>query len=200
VSSQANAKINPPGGAVTELVTRAAAGDSDAFATLYNEYRDEVYRYLSLRTRNRVLAEDLTQDVFVRALCRIETFSVRPGGTFVGWLMTIARNLHTDHCKAARTRLEVSTNEFFEADERAVSAESGALRALEAVEAAQTIAVAMATLTPHQRECVRLRYLEELPLPQAVAQLDRSAGAVKTLTSRAMTSMRRAVAEQGVAA
>ncbi|MBK3563182.1 sigma-70 family RNA polymerase sigma factor [Streptomyces sp. MBT62] len=191
--------MSPPGESVPELVARAAIGDRDAFATLYNEYRGEVYRFLFFKTRNRHLAEDLTQEVFVRALRRIDTFATRPGGSFAGWLVTIARNIHTDHCKASRTRLEVPIAEVFEANEQIDSAESGALRSLEAVEAAETVAVAMAGLNPYQRECIRLRFLEELSLDEAVAELGRPAGAVKTLTFRAMSSMRRTLAE-GVAA
>jgi RNA polymerase sigma-70 factor (ECF subfamily) len=200
VSTQANAKINPSGGLTAALVAKAGAGDRDAFATLYNEHRGEVYRYLFFRTRNRHLAEDLTQEVFVRALRRIDTFSVRPSGSFAGWLVTIARNIHTDHCKSARTRLEMPTAEFFEADERIASAESDALRDLEAVEAAQTVAAAMAALNPYQRECVRLRFLEGLSLDETVTRLNSGSGAVKTLTFRAMASMRRALADAAVAA
>ncbi|MEU1141834.1 sigma-70 family RNA polymerase sigma factor [Streptomyces sp. NPDC005885] len=199
MSTQASAKISPSGGLTAALVARAAAGDRDAFATLYNEYRPDVYRFLCFRTRNRDLAEDLTQETFVRALRRIDTFAMRPAGSFSGWLVTIARNLHTDHCKSGRARLEVLTGEIFEADEQLDSAESGALRDLDAVEAAQTVAVAMSALTSYQRECIRLRFLDELSLDEAVAALGRPAGAVKTLTFRAMVVMRRTLAE-GVAA
>lgn len=198
MSSQANAKISPPGGPSTAaLVVQAAAGDRDAFATLYNEHRGEVYLSLVRRTRNRDLAEDLTQDTFVRALRRIDTFSVRPGGSFAGWLVTIARNLLMDHYKASSTRLEVFTGDFLDADEGIGSAESNALRELEAVEAAQTVAVALLALNPYQRECIRARFLEELSLPEAVARLGSGGGAVKTLTHRSLATMRRVLAEDG---
>lgn len=182
------------------LVARATTGDRDAFAALYNEHRTEVYRFLFLKTRNRHLAEDLTSETFLRALRRIHTFHARPGATFVGWLVTISRNLLMDHYKASATRLERSVEEFFEADERIDSAERGALRDLEAVEAAQTVATAMNALNPYQRECIRMRFLEELSLPEVVALLDRPGGAVKTLTHRALNSMRRALAEDGAVA
>ena len=197
MSAQANAKISTTGGPTAALVARAAAGDRDAFAALYNEHRPEVYRFLVVRTRNRHLAEDLTSETFLRALRRIETFHTREGGTFAGWLVTIARNILTDHHKAGRTRLEVLAADFFEADERVGSAERDALSDLEAVEAAQTVAVAMAALNPYQRECIQARFLDELTLPEAVARLGRADGAVKTLTHRSLLTMRRALAETG---
>lgn len=202
MSSQANAKISPSGGPATAaLVARAAAGDRDAFATLYNEHHSEVYRYLHYRTRNRDLAEDLAQETFVRALRGIGTFAERSStGGFAGWLCVIARNLHLDHCKAARTRLEISSSDFFEADDRLDSAEVGALRKLEAVEATETIAVAMRALNPHQRECIELRFLEELTAPETAARMGKGVGAVKTLTFRSMRLMQQALTAEGVAA
>ncbi|WP_307839155.1 sigma-70 family RNA polymerase sigma factor [Streptomyces sp. MBT97] len=204
MSSQANAKISPMGGPVlAALVAKAGAGDRDAFATLYNEYQPDVYRYLVRRTRNRDLAEDLTQEVFVRALRRIGDFAARPGaGGFPAWLCVIARNLTIDYAKSSRVRLEVLTGEFFEADasEEHESAEAGALRELDAVEATVVVTGVMRTLTPSQRVCVEMRYLQDLSLQETASALGKAHGAVKTLTFRAMASMRRTLADEAVAA
>src|SRR3546814_8710047 len=70
-----------------------------AFATLYNDNRQRVYRYFQYRVRNRQLAEDLTQEVFVRALRRVSAFTFQ-GSNFEAWLVTIARNLYFDHLKS----------------------------------------------------------------------------------------------------
>lgn len=199
MSSQANAKISPTGGhATAALVARAAAGDRDAFATIYNEHQAEVYRFLYYRTRSRELAEDLTSETFVRALRRIDSFTERPlTGGVEAWLVTIARNLYFDHLKASRVRLEVPVPEFFDWVGSVEGAEDVALRNVETAEAVRS---ALVTLNPYQRRCVELRFLQELSIPETVAEMGTSTGAVKTLTSRAMASMRLALAEQGVAA
>ncbi|MGW1267589.1 RNA polymerase sigma factor [Streptomyces sp. NPDC002491] len=204
MSSQANAKISPKGGLTAALVAQAAAGDRDAFATLYNEYQPEVYRYLKRRTQNHTLAEDLTSETFIRALRNIATFANRPGSGGVGaWLCVIARNLHTDHCKASRTRLEVSTPALAGADDQmswlesltptGESAESVVLRQLDADEAAAIVRAAMTSLTPPQQQVIRMRFLEELPLAEATARLGRKTNAVKTLTDRAKAGLRAGV-------
>ncbi|MFE7975714.1 RNA polymerase sigma factor [Streptomyces shenzhenensis] len=196
---QANAQINLSGGAVTELVARAAAGDRDAFAVLYNDYRDTVYRYLRSRTGNRDLAEDLTSDTFERALRRIDTFQTRPAtGGFVGWLFTIAHNLHVDHLKLARVKREISSPEIIllMKDE---SAETYGLRKLESAEAARSVAEAMKSLTPAQAQCVRLRYLDGLSVDETAARMGKQRGAVKTLAYRAKCSLEQALAAEGVA-
>lgn len=188
--------ITPPGGSGTELVTRAVAGDRDAFAVLYNEYRDEVFGYLYNRTRDRGLAEDLTQDTFLRALRRLETFSGPRASGFAGWLAVIARNIYFDHVKSARARLEVPVAEMLDVDQRDRSAEASALRDLDVAEAAETVAYAMRTLNTAQRECIVLRYFEGLSVPETAARLGKGIGATKTLQYRATQNMRAELAAE----
>ena len=70
-----------------------------------------VYRFLYYRTRSTQLAEDLTSETFFRALRSMSNFRWQ-GKDFGAWLMTIARNLSTDHFKAGRTRLEITTEDM----------------------------------------------------------------------------------------
>ncbi|MGX1223186.1 RNA polymerase sigma factor [Streptomyces ambofaciens] len=200
MSSQANPKISPPGGVDAGLVARAVAGDREAFGALYNEHRDEVFAYLYKRTRNRALAEDLTQDVFLRALRRLETFSAPRASGFAGWLAVIARNIYLDHVKLARTRLEVPVGEMSDGDERDRSAESSALRELDIAEATETVTTALMALTPYQRECVQLRFLAGLSVPETASRLGKGIGATKTVQFRALRIMRSALTETAVAA
>src|SRR6478609_5654109 len=95
------------------LVLRAKTGDADAFGTLYDRYLDLVYRYIYFRVGSHPLAEDLTSETFLRALRRIADFTWQ-GRDFGAWLVTIARNLITDHFKSGRYRLEVSTAEVID--------------------------------------------------------------------------------------
>ena len=93
------------------LVELARKGDSDAFGMLYDHYQGSVYRFLFYRTRSSTLAEDLTSETFFRALRNMQNFRWQ-GKDFGAWLMTIARNLATDHFKAGRTRLEMTTEDM----------------------------------------------------------------------------------------
>ncbi|MFG2963531.1 RNA polymerase sigma factor [Streptomyces sp. NPDC048288] len=201
MSSQANAKISTTGGrAPAALVAQAVAGDRAAFATLYNDHHGEVYRYLVARTKDRQLAEDLAQETFLRALRRIDTFKHLPTTAgFVGWLFVIARNLHLDHLKLFRTSHEVSVAEPFRTDVGEHSAEESALRDLDIVEAREAVTAAMTRLNPYQREAIRLRFFEELSVPEAAARMGKGVGAVKTLTFRAMRVMEQALVEGAAA-
>lgn len=200
MSHQANAKIRS-GGAGPTLIDRARAGDRAAFAVLYAKHRDDVFGFLYNRTRDRHLAEDLTQEVFVRALRRIDTFDgLRSGGGFAAWLTVIARNLHLDHLKLSRVQREVPVAEMVDGDRRDRSAEGSALREMDIAEATQTVAAAMAALTPYQRRCVQLRFLEDLSLTETAGRMGKGIGAVKTLQFRALRVMQDALATEAVAA
>ncbi|MGW7085058.1 sigma-70 family RNA polymerase sigma factor [Streptomyces sp. NPDC054871] len=186
---QAIRKITPPGGgAEPELVTRARAGDREAFATLYNDHHEFVFCYVLARVRDRHLAEDLTQEVFLRAPARVGTFTWQ-GRDFGAWLVTIAKNLHLDHAKSSRVRREVPVGEMPDSDETDRSAETVALRELEIVESSDALHCALYLLNPYQRECVQLRFLDELSVEETAAAMGRKVGAVKTLQYRAMRKL-----------
>ncbi|MER7572740.1 sigma-70 family RNA polymerase sigma factor [Streptomyces sp. NPDC126514] len=178
-----------PAGPEPELIARARTGDRQAFAALYYEHYRVVYGFLLVRTRNRHLAEDLTQEVFTRALRRIDGFTWQ-GSAFAAWLTTIAKNLYLDELGRGRTRWETPVADFDERVGPDPGAESPALRALEAVEAHETVRSALHTLTAHQRHCLELRYLDELTPQETALAMGRSVGAVKTMTYRAMRKLR----------
>src|SRR3978361_1670965 len=73
-------------------VEQSANGDTKAFGRLYESHYQEVYRYIRRRTATTELAEDLTQDTFVRAMRATHRVADR-GVPVAAWLQTIARNL-----------------------------------------------------------------------------------------------------------
>ncbi|MFF5984368.1 RNA polymerase sigma factor [Streptomyces olindensis] len=198
MSHKINGKVRAGG---AELVAQACAGDRSAFAALYLQHYDDVFGFLYNRTRgDRHLAEDLTQEVFLRALRRLETFNAPRSSGFTGWLMVIARNIHLDHVKSARARLEVTVGEMADGDNRDRSAELSALRELDIAEASESVAAALSVLTPYQRECIELRFLEGLSVPETAARLGKGIGATKTVQFRALQQMRSTLTAEAVAA
>ena len=131
------------------LVELARAGDKDAFGLLYDHYQASVYRFLYYRTRSQALAEDLTSETFFRALRSMNSFRWQ-GKDFGAWLMTIARNLTTDHFKAGRTRLEMTTEDMSPHDDATEGPESAVLAGLtnEALLTALTEAARRAARVP----------------------------------------------------
>ncbi|MGH3777977.1 MAG: RNA polymerase sigma factor [Pseudonocardiaceae bacterium] len=178
---------SPPGS--WDLVAAAQAGDRDAFGQLYRRYADSVRGFTWSRTGDRVLAQDLTSETFTRALRRID--SVSDQGRDVGaWFTTIARNLITDHYKSSRTKLDRVAADPHQQTTAALD-EHSAERAVIERETAQEVRAAVAALpTADQRECIRLRFWEELSVAQTAAAMGRAPSAVKSLTHRALLGLR----------
>jgi RNA polymerase sigma-70 factor, ECF subfamily len=163
------------------LVKAAQTGDGEAFGKLYDRYVDSVFRFIFYRVNDRALAEDFTSETFLRALRRIGAINYQ-GRDIGAWFMTIARNIVFDHVKSARFRLELTTGDLLDGDERAPSPELTVLtnltnaRLLEAVN----------TLGDEQKECIVLRFLNGLSVAETAAVMGKNDGAIKALQHRAV--------------
>lgn len=171
------------------LVLHAKTGDSDAFGTLYDRYVDLVYRYIYYRVGSHPLAEDLTSETFLRALRRIAGFTWQ-GRDFGAWLVTIARNLVTDHFKSGRYRLEIPTGEIMDVPlDGAHIPENAVVTAL----INDRVLRAVRDLNPEQQECVVLRFLHGLSVAETALIMGKKSGAIKALQFRAIRALARAL-------
>jgi RNA polymerase sigma-70 factor (ECF subfamily) len=103
-----------PSAVVATLVARAKSGDGVAFGQLYDRYVGEVYGFVAVRLRDQEAAQDMTQAIFMYALQSLA--SCREDAAFPGWLFAIARNMITDHYRAARFRPHALEEDFDRAD------------------------------------------------------------------------------------
>ncbi|NPC98572.1 sigma-70 family RNA polymerase sigma factor [Nocardioides sp. zg-DK7169] len=172
------------------LVELARTGDADAFGLLYDHYHLAVYRFLFYRTRSSTLAEDLTSETFFRALRSMKGFRWQ-GKDFGAWLMTIARNLATDHFKAGRTRLEQTTEDMGRHDDATESPEEAVLASL----TNEMLLEALTKLPDEQRDCLVMRFLQGMSIAETAQVLGRSDGAVKQLQLRGVRNLAKLMPE-----
>ncbi|WP_114424470.1 sigma-70 family RNA polymerase sigma factor [Nocardioides houyundeii] len=170
------------------LVELARGGDKEAFGLLFDHYHLRVYRFLHSRTSSTSLAEDLTSETFFRALRSMNDFRWQ-GRDFGAWLMTIARNLTTDHYRAGRTRLEVATEDMGVHDDATEGPEREVLDRLTNV----ALLGALRDLPDEQRDCLVMRFLQGMSIAETADVLERSAGAVKQLQLRAIRNLAKAL-------
>lgn len=171
---------------VVEVVERAREGDPQAFAELYDIYVDRVYRFVLYRVSgDRSLAEDITSEVFVRALRKIKGFTWQ--GRDVGaWFLTIARNLVLDHFKSGRFRMEMVGADPGEGDAtRIVDPENEALSRVSQADLYRAIH----QLGNEQQEVIYWRFLQGYSVAEAAAAMDKTEGAIKALQYRAVKSL-----------
>jgi len=171
---------------VVALVDRAREGDPDAFASLYDRYVERVYRFVLYRVHgDSALAEDLTSEVFLRALRKIKGFTWQ--GRDVGaWLLTIGRNLVLDHFKSGRARLEVLGIETPSAvDDRILDAEDEALSRV----SQRDLYHAIQQLGSEQQEVIYWRFLQGYSVAETAAAMGKTDGAIKALQYRAVKAL-----------
>jgi RNA polymerase sigma-70 factor (ECF subfamily) len=172
------------------LVDLARSGDAEAFGQLYDHYHVSVYRFIYYRVGSVPLAEDLVSETFFRALRSMSSFRWQ-GKDFGAWLMTIARNLTTDHFKASRTRLEYACEDMSPHDEPAEGPETSVLSSL----TNQALLGALKELPHEQQECLIMRFLQGLSIAETAAVLGRSDGAVKQLQLRGVRNLAKLLPE-----
>jgi RNA polymerase sigma-70 factor (ECF subfamily) len=173
------------------LVELARNGDAEAFGMLFDHYHVSVHRFLFHRTRSTTLAEDLTSETFFRALRSMSNFRWQ-GKDFGAWLMTIARNLCTDHFKAGRTRLEMTTEDMgLHDDSTTEGPEDAVLTSL----TNEVLLEALTELPAEQRDCLVMRFLQGMSISETAAVLGRSDGAVKQLQLRGVRNLAKLMPE-----
>jgi len=180
-----------PTGADERLLIEAAQRDRARFADLYQEYFELVYAYVARRVRDRSTAEDLTSDVFHKALANLPRFKWT-GAPFASWLFRIASNLIADRAKrkakASATSEEI---ELIPQDSRKDS-QSG----LEDVERQAQLFRLVDGLPEDQKLVVALRFAEDKSIKEISNELGRSEGAVKQLQFRALQNLRAKLADE----
>lgn len=100
--------------AESDLLARSLRGDRAAYGRIVEMYQARVFNLISRMTRDAVAAEDLTQETFVRAFCKIDRFD--PHRRFAPWIMRIAANLTLNYLKAPARRERPADDKAFEAE------------------------------------------------------------------------------------
>ena len=167
------------------LVQRAKEHDQQAFARLYEEYFDRIYRYVVVRVGDRMEAEDLTQQVFVNALRAISSYRLK-GVPFSAWLYRIAHNQVVDYLRKKQKRAAVPLNE----DWLASGDRDPQLMVEQNLDIEQLLS-ATKRLTEAQREVISLRFAGELPIAQVAKIMGKSQGAIKALQHSAIVALRK---------
>ena len=162
------------------VLVEAAQTDPAKFGALYEIHFERVYAFIARRVRDRDTAEDLTSEVFHKALASLGSYEVR-GAPFVTWLYRIAANAMADQSKRAAREVATAGED---PPDRAAAQE------LEAVEGRARLFRMVDELPEDQRTVIFERFVEQKSIREIARQLERSEGAVKQLQFRALHNLR----------
>lgn len=173
-----------------DLARRAAGGDRRAFAALYDRHLDAVYRYVFYRLRTDAEAEDVTSDVFHRALAAMTTYE--PRRPFLAFLYGIARHVVADRIREERPRATFEDAIAHASD--APGPEETAAR----FDDARRLRAAIARLSPVQQDIVILRFLEERSTKEVAQLTGKPESTIRGIQMRALAALREALQSEDV--
>ena len=173
------------------LVQKAIKGDESAFSLLYDEYFNKVYRYVVTQVGNQTEAEDLTQEVFIKALHAIGSYKQK-GAPFASWLFRIARNNIIDFWRKQKGKKTTSIDEA-----ASLASEDDPVDMTERRSEAALLADALKLIPQAQKEVVSLRFVSGLSIAEVAQVLGKKEGTVKALQFNGMVSMRKILSEMG---
>ncbi len=176
-----------PGDDVDRSAVEAARRDPQAFEVLYRKYVAQVYNFALYELRDRHSAEDITAQVFLRALGGLPRFVEHdppPGSSFRVWLFQIARNALANERRSARRHPVTALDDAVELPA------SGDLQASAATREQVVHALAAIDALPaDRRRALVLRFVDELSTREIGQVMGKSDGATRVLIHRALHSV-----------
>jgi RNA polymerase sigma-70 factor (ECF subfamily) len=169
---------------VNVAIQKAKENDQFAFNLLLHTFWNDVYGFLMKRTRNENDAEDITLETFSKAFEKIRTFD--ENFKFKTWLITIAKNIHSDSLRKQKTSLSNQTSQ--EDEERIYWIQDETPSPEDKLITEQNLAELLKDikkLKPHYQQVINLRYFQELSYIEISKEIEAPVNNVKIKLLRA---------------
>jgi RNA polymerase sigma-70 factor, ECF subfamily len=189
VASRRLAQKRSPQTADERLLVEAAQADRSKFDVLYELHFDRVYFFIVSRVHDRTIAEDLTSEVFHKALANLPNYQWR-GIPFSAWLFRIASNAIVDHFKRSAREQQADALEHPLAQPDLSSTD------LDFIERHVHFFRLVEQLPEIQRRVVCERFVEERSIREIARRLSKTEGAIKQLQFRALQTLRAQIGDR----
>lgn len=171
---------------VRSLVRKARSREPEAFGRLYDEYVDQIFRYIYYKVGNFAEAQDLTGQAFLKAFEHIDSYEMRDVA-FSSWLYRIAHNLVVDYFRRESKRESIPIEDH----PPAASTRGNPVETVLADLDSEKLYSALQKLTHNQREVIILKFIDSLSNSQAAEIMGISVGAVKSTQKRGLLALNR---------
>lgn len=168
------------------IIKRAKKGDPDAFGMLYDYYFEQIYRFIYLKVNLKEDAEDLSHQVFLKALKKIKDYEER-GFPFSAWLYRIARNEVIDFYRGDKqnTSLEDLENVLTGQDDKDIK------DSIDFKIQIENVKKAIQKINPNYQDVIIMRFVENLSIKEIAQILNKTEGAVKLMQHRAIAALKK---------
>ena len=153
-----------------QLVHLYVNGDAEALSALVTRYKDKIYTSIYLLVKDKYLAEDIFQDVFIRVIDTLKGGRYVDEGNFLPWAMRIAHNLCVDHFRKVKRTPTIKTSEDRDIFESLNFSEAGADQRMMNNQSHDKVRKMIDMLPEDQREVIILRHYADLSFKE-ISQL-----------------------------
>ena len=179
-----------------ELISNYLEGNDRAFEVLLNRHKDKIYTSIYLFVKDRDLAEDIFQDVFIKIIKTLRNGKYNHEGKFLQWAMRISYNMCVDHFRKNKKKTKVSATETFDIFDVLESPEDNKETSIIKSQLHRRVRELVDQLPEEQREVVILRHYADMSFKE-ISQLTRVS--INTALGRmryALINMRKMVDEK----
>lgn len=173
--------VIPDQSEIIRLIRRATGGDFEAFGELYSIYLDRIYRYVFYQVKDKMTAEDITEDVFIKAWRAISSCKGKEK-TFSSWLYRIAHNHVIDVFRGQKKELSTEMETVAELSDPKLKVETELER--------QELLNGIDCLPQNQKQVIILKFIEGLDNREIGQIMDKNQGAIRILQMRALAKLR----------
>lgn len=145
-----------------QLVHLYTGGDADALSALVNRYKDKIFTSIYLLVKDRYLAEDMFQDVFIKVIDTLRSGRYTDEGKFLPWALRIAHNLCVDYFRKVKRTPTIKTSDDHDIFEVLNFSEAGVDQRMMAEQTGDKIRRMIDMLPEDQREVIIMRHYADL--------------------------------------
>lgn len=181
-----------------QLIISYLDGNEKCFETLLNRHRDKIYTSIYLFVRDRDLADDIFQDVFIKIIDTLRKGKYNHEGKFLQWAMRISYNMCVDNFRRSKRRTKVGSTETFDIFDVLESKDDNMETTMIKSQLHSKVRDLVDKLPPEQREVVVLRHYADMSFKE-ISQLTRVS--INTALGRmryALINMRKLVEENNL--
>ncbi|MEQ8155721.1 MAG: sigma-70 family RNA polymerase sigma factor [Clostridiaceae bacterium] len=170
-----------------KLIKRCQAGDKEAFQELISKYHPFVFKFLVKITENEQVAEDITQETFLKLIRNIDKFDMYGKAKFSTYIITISKNCYIDYLRKEKKFLQnVSIDENFNAEDVHANTEEIVLDKIYG----EAVKKEMENLSEEQKIAIKMKYIEGLTLKEIGEKLEIEPKTVKSRIHNGIVKLR----------
>jgi RNA polymerase sigma factor (sigma-70 family) len=182
-----------------QLIQLFQEGDSSALEVLINRHKDKIFTSIFLLVKDKFLAEDIFQDVFIRVIDTIRGGRYTEEGKFLPWAMRIAHNLCVDHFRKVKRTPTIRNSEDHDIFEVLNFSEDGADRKMMQRQSHDRVRQMLELLPADQREVIILRHYADMSFKEIAAMTDCSINTALGRMRYGLINLRKLMVEKQIA-